>query len=251
MNKGKMPELGIAWEELRKQACQLENEIDLKLVSFSKLGTNYRSVRDYSAFQSVAHRSHFSSENTSPAVSKSSTSHMFEAMAMEIEQLLASLTKVNDRMSEHTLNAQNATLLHMVQRHRDILQDYSHEFQKTKNNILAVREREELLGSAYRDGSSYKNSSQTDLYLKEHEHITNASRLVDEQISIAMSTKENMQAQKSALYAITHRMNFLANRFPVINSLVVRINLRKRRDTIIIACVIALCLIFLLWFTLH
>lgn len=65
--------------------------------------------------------------------------------------LLLQLTKVNDRMSEYTLNAQNATLLHMVQRHRDILQDYSHEFQKTKNNILAVKEREELLGAVYRD----------------------------------------------------------------------------------------------------
>jgi len=49
----------IHFAELRKQACQLENEIDLKLVSFSKLGTNYRSVRDYSPFQSVAHRSHY------------------------------------------------------------------------------------------------------------------------------------------------------------------------------------------------
>ena len=45
--------------ELRKQACQLENEIDLKLVSFSKLGTNYRSVREYSPFQSVAHRPYY------------------------------------------------------------------------------------------------------------------------------------------------------------------------------------------------
>jgi len=54
-------------------------------------------------------------------------------------------------MSEYTLNVQNPTLLHMVQRHRDILQDYSHEFQKTKNNILAVKEREELLGAVYRD----------------------------------------------------------------------------------------------------
>ena len=30
------------WEGLRKQARALENEIDLKLVSFSKLGTNYK-----------------------------------------------------------------------------------------------------------------------------------------------------------------------------------------------------------------
>ena len=65
--------------------------------------------------------------------------------------LFVQLTKVNDRMSEYTLNVQNPTLLHMVQRHRDILQDYSHEFQKTKNNILAVKEREELLGAVYRD----------------------------------------------------------------------------------------------------
>lgn len=32
--------------DLRKRARQLENEIDLKLVSFSKLGTNYSSHRD-------------------------------------------------------------------------------------------------------------------------------------------------------------------------------------------------------------
>ena len=31
------------WEGLRKQARALENEIDMKLVSFSKLGTNYTS----------------------------------------------------------------------------------------------------------------------------------------------------------------------------------------------------------------
>ena len=33
--------------DLRKQACLLENEIDLKLVQFSKLGTNYSSFKDY------------------------------------------------------------------------------------------------------------------------------------------------------------------------------------------------------------
>uniref|UniRef100_A0A2K6KVU8 Golgi SNAP receptor complex member 1 n=1 Tax=Rhinopithecus bieti TaxID=61621 RepID=A0A2K6KVU8_RHIBE len=36
------------WEDLRKQARQLENELDLKLVSFSKLCTSYShsSTRD-------------------------------------------------------------------------------------------------------------------------------------------------------------------------------------------------------------
>lgn len=249
-----MQEMGNGWEELRKQARQLENEIDLKLVSFSKLGTNYRGLRDYGAFNAVAHRAPFS-DSSSMQLNKSSTAHVFEAMAMEIEQLLARLTKVNDKMSDYmqnlSMNSQNATLVHMLQRHRDILQDYSHEFQKTKINVLAVKEREELLGASYLDNNAYKTANQTDLYLKEHQHLVNSERLVDDQISIAVATKENLQSQKSALYAITHRMSFVTNRFPSLNSLIVRINFRKRRDTIILACVIALCIIFLLWYRLH
>ena len=65
------------------------------------------------------------------------------------------LTQVNDRMVEYTqnisLNSPSAALLHTLQRHRDILQDYSHEFQKTRANITALREREDLLGSVRRE----------------------------------------------------------------------------------------------------
>ena len=46
------------------------------------------------------------------------------------------MTEVNDSMAEYTagfnLGQPNATQLHTLQRHRDILQGYSHEFSKTK-----------------------------------------------------------------------------------------------------------------------
>ena len=49
---------------------------------------------------------------------------------------LFQLTEVNDSMAEYTagfnLGQPNATQLHTLQRHRDILQGYSHEFSKTK-----------------------------------------------------------------------------------------------------------------------
>ena len=58
-------------------------------------------------------------------------------------------------MSEYTQNisvaAPNAALLHTLQRHRDILKDYIQEFHKTKSNINAIQEREDLLGAARRD----------------------------------------------------------------------------------------------------
>lgn len=50
--------------------------------------------------------------------------------------LYSQLTEVNDAMAEYTagfsLGQPNGTQLHMLQRHRDILQGYSHEFSKTK-----------------------------------------------------------------------------------------------------------------------
>lgn len=58
--------------DLRKQARQLENEIDLKLVAFSKLGAGIKTPNS-------------SNSDTVPLLSGEDT---FEAMSVEIEVLL-------------------------------------------------------------------------------------------------------------------------------------------------------------------
>ncbi|XP_042627146.1 Golgi SNAP receptor complex member 1 isoform X3 [Cyprinus carpio] len=238
--------------DLRKQARQLENELDLKLVSFSKLCTSYSSSRDG--------RRGDSSSDTTPLLSNSTQDRMFETMSVEIEQLLAKLTGVNDKMAEYTstpgVTSLNAALMHTLQRHRDILQDYTHEFHKTKSNFMAIREREDLLGSVRKDIETYKsgsgvNNRRTELFLKEHEHLRNSDRLIDDTISIAMATKENMTSQRGLLKSIQSRVNTLANRFPAINNLIQRINLRKRRDSLILGGVIGICTILLLLYAFH
>ncbi|XP_061461013.1 Golgi SNAP receptor complex member 1 isoform X3 [Rhineura floridana] len=232
------------WEDLRKQARQLENELDLKLVSFSKLCTSYshNSSRE-------GRRDRYSSDTT-PLLNGSSQDRMFETMAVEIEQLLGKLTGINDKMAEYANSAGvpslNAALMHTLQRHRDILQDYTHEFHKTKTNFLAVRERENLMGSVRKDIESYKsgcgvNNRRTELFLKEHEHLRN----------IAMATKENMTSQRGMMKSIQSKMNTLANRFPAVNNLIQRINLRKRRDSLILGGVIGICTILLLLYAFH
>nr|XP_023701333.1 Golgi SNAP receptor complex member 1 isoform X2 [Paramormyrops kingsleyae] len=185
---------------------------------------------------------------------------MFETMAVEIEQLLAKLTGVNDKMAEYAstsgVTSQNAALMHTLQRHRDILQDYTHEFHKTKANFLTIREREDLLGSVRKDIETFKsgtgvNNRRTELFLKEHEHLRSSDRLIEDTISIAMATKENMTSQRSMLKSIQGRVNTLANRFPTINNLIQRINLRKRRDSLILGGVIGVCTILLLLYAFH
>uniref|UniRef100_A0A224YNV4 Golgi SNAP receptor complex member 1 n=1 Tax=Rhipicephalus zambeziensis TaxID=60191 RepID=A0A224YNV4_9ACAR len=178
---------------------------------------------------------------------------MFETMTLEIEQLLSKLGEVNDQMSQVQTSsggAPSATVLHTLQRHRDILQDYVREFHKTRTNVQAHRERDLLLGSVRKDLDSYKNSSslnrRSEGYLKEHEHIKSSERMVHDQINIAIRTKDELLSQRNALKAIQTKMTTLANRFPMINSLVQRINLRKRRDSIILGLVIGTCTVLLL-----
>uniref|UniRef100_A0A671NM44 Golgi SNAP receptor complex member 1 n=1 Tax=Sinocyclocheilus anshuiensis TaxID=1608454 RepID=A0A671NM44_9TELE len=214
-----------------------ENELDLKLVSFSKLCTSYSGSRDGRRGDS---------SDTTPLLSNSTQDRMFETMSVEIEQLLAKLTGVNDKMAEYTstpgVTSLNAALMHTLQRHRDILQDYTHEFHKTKSNFMAIREREDLLGSVRKDiDGSGVNNRRTELFLKEHEHLRN----------IAMATKENMTSQRGLLKSIQSRVNTLANRFPAINNLIQRINLRKRRDSLILGGVIGICTVLLLLYAFH
>jgi len=221
------------WDDLRKKARSLENELDQKLVAFSKLGNSF---------------THNMDRDTAPMLSGD---NIFETMEGEIDETLTNLASVNSEMSDFTTaTTSSASMRHTSQRHRDILQDYIQEFSKTKTNIQAFRDREDLLGSVQQDikYGSYKsglNNRKQDYFIKENEKIMGVGSLTDDAISIAMATKENLYNQKGLLTGITSKMNQAANKFPLIGSLVNKINIRKRRDSIIIGGVITGCVIIL------
>ncbi|KAF3841008.1 hypothetical protein F7725_006870 [Dissostichus mawsoni] len=232
------------WEDLRKQARQLENELDLKLVSFSKLCTSY---------SSSSSKDQRTRDSRTDSVG-SSQDNMLVAMTTELEQLLANLSAVNDKMAEYTntpgVVSHNAALMHTLQRHRDILQDYTHEFHKTKSNFFSLREREDLLGSVHRDIESYKSSTgvnnrRTELFLKEHEHLRNSDSLIDNAISIAMATK------RTSHFSVGCLSPFKPGSLPHHQQSHPENNLRKRRDSLILGGVIGVCTILLLLYTFH
>jgi len=87
-----------------------------------------------------------------------------------------------------------------------------------------------------------------EILLKENEHARRSERMIDEQINIAVESRETLMNQRVAFKAIQTKLNDISNRFPMINNLVQKINMRKRRDTIIMGSVIGLCFVFLLWY---
>lgn len=157
--------------DLRKQARGLENEIDLKLVAFSKLGAGLK----------TPHSSHAS--DTVPLLSGEDT---FETMSLEIEQLIKrvnsalfffgsfpwrefQLTQINEHMAEQPVSG--AAMLHTIQRHRDILVDLSKDYRKTNSQHESRREREDLLHGSSDNYRTEGINNRRDMYLKENQHI--------------------------------------------------------------------------------
>ncbi|VVC90473.1 Golgi SNAP receptor complex member 1 [Leptidea sinapis] len=226
-----MTNLGGSWEELRKQARALENDIDIKLVGFSKLG--------------MSSSSPLSSESE-PLIN---ADDMFDNMTMELQQLLNRLSSINDKMAD--VAPSTAATMHTLKRHREILMDYQQEFSKTSARVRARREREELLGGGSPPPNSVAGLSRRDQYSKETSHLHSSHILVDEQINIAMEAREHLTSQRQVFKRMQTRFNDITNRFPMLNSLMFRINARKRRDSLIVGVVVAVCTFLLLLYAFH
>jgi len=96
--------------------------------------------------------------------------------------------------------------------------------------------------------SNRSGNKRLDLLMAEGESARSSERMIDDQIAIAIETRETLHNQRATFKAIQTKLNDLSNRFPMINSLVQKINLRKRRDTVVLGLVIGLCFTFLLWY---
>ncbi|XP_059621305.1 Golgi SNAP receptor complex member 1 [Phlebotomus argentipes] len=222
------------WDDLRKLARRLENDIDLKLVAFSKVGSG---------------GSTSSSPDSAPLLGE----HIFDNLSVEIEQMLEKLSNINDKMAELPSSG-TSMMIHTLQRHREILNGYRQEFSKIRANHTTRIEREELLrGSGIGNSSSLTSGglSRRDMYLKESSHLSSSHSLINDQISIAMETKEHLTSQRQYLKRMQTRFNDISNRFPMISSLIQRINMKKRRDSLIVGGVIAVCTFLLILYAFH
>ncbi|XP_034662699.1 Golgi SNAP receptor complex member 1 [Drosophila subobscura] len=227
-----------SYDVLRKQARTLENDIDLKLVAFSKIGAGSGGSSGIGNSNSSN-----SSADTSPLLGD----HVFDSLSEEIEQILEKLSTLNESMSD--LPATGAAAMHTLQRHREILHGYRQEFNKICANHTVRIEREELLrgsGLTTSGSPSISGLSRREMYMKETGHLSSASHLVNDQINIAIETRDNLHAQRQAFKRLQTRFNDISNRFPLISSLIQRINIKKRRDSLILGAVVALCVILLL-----
>lgn len=83
--------------------------------------------------------------------------------------------------------------------------------------------------------------------LRESGHLTRSEQLIDEQYNIALHAREELINQRASIRSMQNQYNGLAESFQAVNTVIKRIALRKRKETIILAIVFAIALGFLLY----
>jgi len=224
----------LSWEELNRKARMLENEIDGKIITFSKLISSQGSNSVTINIDDSLDKSHYS----------------IDALDRDIDSTLMKLQNVIDNMAKQVeLNSGNNSMIHFLQRHRDMFYDYSKDYKKYKNNYVSRNEYNELMNSMKNEAKAFK--SDEEYLLNERGRIDESSRMADMVLEQAYSTKNSLFEQRHMLQGTRSRMSNITTRFPVINNLIGKISRKKRRNTLILASVTAVCLFLLIIWLFH
>lgn len=140
------------WESLRRQARQTESDIDARLVAYAKMAST-------------------------PATS---ADRLADLAAQEIDELLRKLGDVIDAMTRIAGMQGSSAVQHALQRHREILYDYTNEYRKTRANLTAHREQSELLSSVRSDINAYKTSQRGEYLLSERQHVDRSNQMTNQ-----------------------------------------------------------------------
>ncbi|KAG1442320.1 hypothetical protein G6F56_011112 [Rhizopus delemar] len=215
-----------SWDQLRKEARQLENEIEHKLSALARIG------------QSTG------LDNT--------------GQEAETDELLKKLQNVISEMANFidkpSTIPTNPSMVHMLSRHKDILYDNTKEFRKVKANIKAARDKANLMSQVQdeiRTFNSASNRDNPDYYLTERNRIEGSHRMTDMILEQAYATREDMSRQGRIMRSVNQRVGNIVNQIPGINNIISRINTRRKRDTLIMAGVISSCSILIILYWLH
>ncbi|KAJ3362261.1 hypothetical protein GGF32_006293 [Allomyces javanicus] len=229
------------WNSLRRSARQVEAECQSKLAKFSAMAAAYSSHAQGTAGSGSNAPSTRLGGTAGPGAAAST-----EAIEREITDLLRQLANHVDRLSSNDVQAKAPPAsFHLAQRHRDTLQDLTREFRRIKSNLVAAREHAELLESVRSDIKAAKTFDENYL-ATERMRLDSTHIMVDDLIEQAQETHSDLTAQRELLLGANRRMGGVNGVFPQLMSLMTRIRIRKRRDTIILSGVTAVC-IFLLY----
>lgn len=164
--------------------------------------------------------------------------------------LLQDLVLTQLQPAAEKVGSQSASLL--VKRYREILFDLSGDFEKSRQAHQRKQERAKLMAGA-RTSLDAGNGDGThdpamDHLLRERGHIGNSMNAAASVINQASEIRSDLRSQGMSLQSVQSTVGNIMGNIPSINTVVERIRRKRSKDDMIVAGVIASCILFTLWY---
>ncbi|KAI5967601.1 GOS1 [Candida theae] len=162
--------------------------------------------------------------------------------------------KLNRISESATATELSTSKLQQITRHEQILHDHKNSFHRIDSTLTEERNRNNLLFTVQSDISNHKrrngpaNPLDTDpdsYILEESQRADNVNSIADRLLQSAYSTRDELLNQRQYLQNAQSTILGTIQSVPGINVLISKINSRRKRDTLILATVIAICILLL------
>ncbi|KAJ2157043.1 protein transport protein gos1 [Coemansia sp. RSA 552] len=215
-----LPGAGIRpWEQLLRDVRELEMGFDTRIAK-------------YMAFVQPAR-----SPGPAKTAAAESDGQQCAQLETELKTILGDLEAVVGEMDETVQHRRGSS--RVLDRHRAMYNDYVREFQRYQSNVQSALSRAELLDGA--DGGQAADTSDRSRLVGERVRIDQAHTDIDAVLDQAFSVRQELFEQRSVVGGATSRLVDVTERIPGINLLLGRIRSRKRREKVVLAMVIAVC----------
>ncbi|KAJ2811045.1 protein transport protein gos1 [Coemansia furcata] len=217
------------WDQLLRDVRELEMRFDTRIAEYMRF------------VQPASPRS--AASNSTQGINSSTERQSCTQLETELKTILGDLEAVIGEMSE-TVQLQRGSK-RVLERHREMYSDYVREFNRYQTNVQAALTRSELLTGSNSDGSA--NVADRDRLVQERGRIDQAHTDIDMVLDHAFSVRQDLVEQRSMISGVTSRMVNVTERIPGINLLLGRIRSRKRKEKVVLAIVLSICISILLY----
>ncbi|CCW69230.1 unnamed protein product [Phytomonas sp. Hart1] len=255
-----------AWEDLRSEARQIDKVLDQQLQaleSLTELVKDNTQIADLPSSGKIesgefSHKPQGISTrqegklrdpilnlaiNTRPTVGQ--LQQRFNELSNEVENGLHHLERI--LMMMEGKSSGNLHFSKHTERFQSMLNEKRRSLQHLINDFRRRKERQELLSGLTERTAPYEEESGIQLLIKEQSAIRHTAAHVDEIVSQTAATQIRLHAQRETFVNIGGKLLQIAERVPIIKSLLSRINSRRRREVVVLSSLITFLFIIVLF----
>lgn len=207
---------------VRSQAISLESQTDSLLTR-------------YSSFAQTT--------SSEPLAQETQLQEKLETILNKRQDIVETLQKIADNDSDIS-----TTKLSQLQRHRETLQENWQTFRNIRSSIQQERNRLNLLFSVKKDLQQDTIENRDEYIQDEYRRVENSHSVVDSLIDQAYETRDQFVSQRRVLHKSGDRILQTLQHIPLINNVIAKINTRRKKNAVILASLISIC-ILVLFFT--